>query len=30
MLYKMNAQIMEAMRPVHVMARQARQMAYQP
>ena len=30
MLYKINAQMMEAMRPVHVLARQTRQMFYQP
>ncbi len=30
MLYNINAQMMEAMRPVHVMARNARQMFYQP
>lgn len=30
MLYKVNAQIMEVMRPVHVAARHTRQMFYQP
>lgn len=30
MLYKLNAQIVEAMRPVHVLARHTRQMFYQP
>lgn len=30
MLYKLNTYIMETMRPVHVMARNARQMFYQP
>lgn len=30
MLYRLNAQIMEAMLPLHVMARQTRQMMYQP
>jgi len=30
MLYKMNAQMMEMLRPVHVAARQTRQMFYQP
>ncbi len=30
MLYRINAQMMEAMRPFHVVARQTRQMFYQP